>query len=93
MENEKETVVVTTHASYGDCEVKITAEIPGDDYDNLKKIELEANINHFRYNRTITECGSIQDESDLEELARETLWKELEAQIRIEQDVEYAEYA
>lgn len=93
MENEKETVIITTYASYGECEVKLTAEIPGDDWDNLEKIQVESNINGYNYSSTITECGSLSTDRDLEDLARETLWNELEAQIRIEQDVEVVEPA
>ena len=93
MENEKDAVtIVRTTAIFGNCEIELTAEIPGDDWSKLRNIEVEGTINYKRYSRRILDNSNIQDESDLGELAREVLWKELEDEIQITQDVEYTEY-
>lgn len=92
MENETTTLVWETYARHGDCEIQLTAEVVDEDWDNLKFIDVESNINGFRDSKRLTNLKRIQDEVDLQIMARNMLWEELEVQIKIEQSYEQAEY-
>lgn len=88
-----ETITITTEASCGRYKLEFTAEVVNEDWSNLKTVRVVGDLDGVSVFEILTGFDRIQDDADLEELARNTLLNKLESLIRTRQDVDYPEYA